>query len=179
MLRIVSLSILFLLTVTCSVAETVTWTMTNVPHETIAVDCGFTMTGITGITLRVVGIGGSDLVVCGSFPESESYTAPVSLHVGLDDDTVYGGFEVPLLDNFDQSMEMHLSAQALDWEAVADGVFEMTVYDRTYQYEPTLCSIFGLHCVNSTIETLTLTFTCETALPVETTSWDQVKATYR
>ena len=180
MARILCLSLLLLLLSTqTATAETVTWTMTDVPHGTTLIDLDTVLTGVTNINLRVVGFGGYDYVVCDSFPESESYSAPVYLAIGLDGTAARGGFEVPMLEAFDISEDMTLDEELIGADFLSNGMFELYVWDQTSYYEPSICYTFGLHCVNSTIDELTLIFTCESAVSNENSTWGEIKAIYR
>jgi hypothetical protein len=122
MFRFIVSTLLALLVISsAALAETITWIMNDVPHETTSVDLGYALPGITGVTLNMSGTGGSDYVVCDWFPEPEYYDAPVTVRVLLNGGLASGGFEVPMQGSFDQSTEMSLSLEATDWGFLAGG----------------------------------------------------------
>ena len=157
--------------------ETVTWTVENPPTYTpIAVDLEGTLGGISAVEVRATGYGGGQHGYCQKM-SGEDLDFWLSYEVTLRLDAASGSFPAPLRADYDRSTALQAPAEG-GWSFLEDGLATLTIeYDDHYEFDYVRCYPIGYE--QFTVEQLTLTVTCETAVAAEPTTWGALKRIYR
>ena len=157
-----------------ALAETVTWTMNDVPiYEDIAVDLGGTLNGIASITITAAGQSG-DLVLAYDDPISGvvTYSMAWGLAISLSDATFYG--ELPM-HNVAFTYEEDGYAQSMEF--LNDGTATLFIdYVESQMPQP---GSWTQSQIAPVVDTLTITVECDSAVAAEQSSFGAVKALYR
>jgi hypothetical protein len=148
--------------------------------NTIAVDFGATLSGITGLEAVVTGIGGVQHWTIYQGVGNPTGTVPFEMFLSCAADGGGGSVAaasswLPILEPFADSLAF---APAGDWTFLQDGALTLAV-NYVHGAFPDVPMCYGTGYTLPVVEHLDLIVTFDSAVPTEGATWGAVKSTFR
>ncbi|MBK8164420.1 MAG: hypothetical protein IPK64_00495 [bacterium] len=163
-------------------ATVLTWSADDpfAAGNTIVIDFGAAVSGVTALDAVVTGIGGVQHWTIYQGVENPTGTVPFEMTLACDPDPVAGSSAavavwLPILEPFSEGLTF---TPAVDWTWLHDGVFTLEV-SYVHGEFPLSPFCYGTGFTRPQVGHLDLVLTCEAAVHAEPRNWGATKSLFR